>query len=274
MMIVEEIRENLKEFCERINKLGETEKPIVGIPKGATGSAAGLPFERWFQSEISKGIRQEVFGRLDFVNYFIKNHLDTASPENLWWWTIQQITPETIRRVKKGEEPKLQQAMGDIIIKYGEDLNDVVLINVKATEVSNGEPIGRAPNIVSAFRLLNFFVEMFDEKPRLVDKVNVWLVGFDYNPIGKDKVRIRQCHFKDLFRLDLDEAPELNFDAAIQIQWHLGDMIEDEKQALEEFAVKLAEKYRTEWKDFTKRRDKKLEEIINKLFSAIKKSHV
>jgi hypothetical protein len=273
-MAVEEIRQIVKEFCEKINESEVKKKPIISVPRGATGSAAGLPFEKWFQKAISDKIKYEVFGRLDFMNYILENYnisLDILL-KTTWWGGFQQFTPENIRRVKKGEKPKLQQTLGDIIIKYGNDLNDIILINVKATEVSNGEPVGRPPNIISAYRLLRFFLELFNNKPHLIKKVNVWLVGFDYNPLEEEKVRIRQCHFKNLFWLDLDKAPPINFDAAIQIQWHLRDMIECEEQTVEDFAQKLAYKYRAEWKAFVNQRNEKLERFVEKLLSLIREN--
>jgi hypothetical protein len=273
-MSLEEIRQSIKELCREV----ENKKPIINIPRGATGSAAGLPFELWFKNEMSKRTKYEVFGRIDFMKYIIENFLRNIKLEELlrttWWAGLQQFSTGNVRRIQRNEEPKLQQALGDVVIKYGEDLNDVVLINVKATEVSNGKPVGRPPNIVSAFRLLEFFLEMFEEKPLLIDKVNTWLVGFYYNPIGNGKVKIISCRFLNIFKLDLEKAPEINFDAAIQIQWHLCDMIEREEQTLEEFAQKLASKYLTEWKAFTQRRNEKLERIIQRLLNAIKNLHI
>lgn len=276
-MSVKEIRKDIEKLFEGFNKLDENNKPLVLIPQGATGSATGLPFEKWFQNVASEKIEHAVFGRLDFMRHIIDNYLNGTSLNELrkivWWAPIQQFTPKNIDRVKDGEEPKLQQALGDIVIKYGDALNNLILINVKATEVSNGEPIGRPPNIVSAFRLLKFSTMLFEEKSELIEKVNVWLVGFYYEPIGNGKVRIVQCHSIDLLKLDLDKAPAINFDAAIQIQWHLGQMIESKGQTLEEFAKKLANKYLDEWESFTNRRSKQMKSIAKKLFSAIKKTH-
>jgi hypothetical protein len=273
-MSLEEMRQNIKELCTEINKSSENKKPIINIPSGASGSAAGLPFESWFKNEMSKRTKYKVFGRIDFMRYIIQSFLKNIGLDELhettWWARLQQFSIENVRRIQRREEPKLQQAMGDVVIKYGDDLNDVVLINVKATEVSDGRPVGRPPNIVSAFRLLKFFLEIFKERPHLADKVNTWLVGFYYNPLGNGRVRIVSCHFINMFKLDLEKSPEINFDAAIQIQWHLDDMIEREEQTLEEFAQKLANKYWAEWKAFTNRRDKKLEGIIQSLLNAIK----
>jgi hypothetical protein len=277
VMSLEELRQNIRRLCIEIREYDESKKPIIKIPEGATGSAAGLPFESWFKNEMSgRMTKYKVFGRIEFIKYVIQNFLKNRGLDELheitWWARLQQFSAENVRRIQIGEEPKLQQALGDIVIKYGDDLNDIVLINVKATEVSDGKPVGRPPNIVSAFRLLEFFLEIFEEKPHLADKVNTWLVGFYYNPIGNGRVRIVNCHFINMFKLDLEKAPEINFDAAIQIQWHVGDMIEREDQTLEMFAQKLADKYWTEWKAFTKRRDEKLEGIIQSLMSAIKKA--
>jgi len=276
-MSVEEIREKIQKFCIEITESNETEKSTLSIPRGATGSGTGQPFENWLQNLLPEIIEYQVFGKFDFAKYVIKNYLNNKSLTSLlkttWWAAFQQLTPSSVRRIEEGEQPKLQQAFGDIIVKYGDDWNDILLIDVKATEISNGKPTGRPPNIVSAFRLLRFFAGLFDEKAHLIEKVNVWLIGFDYIPVGNGEVRINQAHCKDLFALDLDKTPSINFDAAIQIQWHLRDMVEREDQTLEEFARGLANKYLDDWKAFTNRRDKQIEEIVEKLLAAIKKSH-
>lgn len=94
-------------------------------------------------------------------------------------------------------------------------------------------------------------------------------MGFYYLPKG-NKVQICKTYFRDLFKLDLNKAPPINFDAAIQIQWHLKEMVEDENQTLDRFAIELGKKYLKEWEIFKKQRDEKITKVINKLFNAIK----
>jgi hypothetical protein len=181
-MGLENISKSIEELCREIDRAGPNRKPVITIPKGATGSAAGLQFELWFITQLKERIIYTVFGSIDFMKYITQNFLSSMELDELvrttWWARLQQFTNEKIERIRKGEEPKLQQALGDVVIKYGEGLNDVVLINVKATEVSGQTPVGRPPNIVSAFRLLRFLLEMFEKKPQLIDKINVWLIGF------------------------------------------------------------------------------------------------
>jgi hypothetical protein len=276
-MGLENISKSIEELCREIDRAGPNRKPVITIPKGATGSAAGLPFELWFTTQLKKRIKYTVFGSIDFMKYITQNFLSSMELDELvrttWWARLQQFTNKKIERIRKGEEPKLQQALGDVVIKYGEGLNDVVLINVKATEVSGQTPVGRPPNIVSAFRLLSFLLEMFEKKPQLIDKINVWLVGFYYQPLPNKKVKIIRCYFLDMFKLDLEKAPEINFYAAIQIQWHLHDMIENKDQTLAEFALKLANKYVTGWSAFVKGRDEKLKRLVQRLQKAVEKTN-
>jgi hypothetical protein len=277
MKVIEEIRRTIKDLCSQINERNDKNKPIIEIPKGATGSAAGLPFENWFRKILSESIKYDVFERLEFMRYIAENYLEKKIitlkelHEYVWWGDLQQFTDGALKRVERGGIPKLQQALGDIIVKYGEDLNDVILINVKATEISDGGPVGRPPNIISALRLLNFLVKIFKRRKNLKDKINVWLVGFYYLPRENNKVQICRSYFKDLFKLDLEKAPPINFDAAIQIQWHLAEMVEDENQTLDGFAIKLGRKYLSEWESFKKQRDEEIRKLVNDLFKAIKK---
>jgi hypothetical protein len=269
------IRKIIEDFCREVNEAGPNKKPLITIPAGAAGSAAGLPFELWFISKISERIEYTVFSSIDFMKYIVENFMNSMGLDKLikttWWSSLQQFTYEKIERIQRGEQPKLQQALGDIVIKYGQDLNDIVLINVKATEVSGEKPVGRPPNIVSSLRLVKFLLEMFEKKTHLIDKVNVWLIGFYYQPSRNNKVEIVRCYFFDLFKLDLEKAPKINFDAAIQIQWHLCDMKEIKDLTLAEFSSKLVNKCTTEWNAFIKRRDEKLKKLTQRLLKAIEK---
>ncbi len=272
-MKIEEIQEELEDYCNRINGLAKSEKPRINILSRATGSAVGTQFERHFQGEIVDILNVDIFNSLEFVQYVINEYLSQMPLAKLrkkvWWAELQQISDNAVKRIQRGEAPKLQQAFGDIILKYDNGPNDIISLDIKSTEVSNGRPTGRDPNIVSAKRLLEFFTELFSTKSHLVDKVHIWFVGFDYTPLGGGEVRIEKAHLRNLLKLDLDKAPPINFDAAIQIQWHLNKMIERKDQTLDEFAERLSEKFQAEWKLFTARRDKTLNEVITRLDNAI-----
>lgn len=171
MKKIEKIRQVIKDLCLQLDRMDERNRPMIEIPRGASGSAAGLPFEEWFKKVLSESVEYDIFERLEFMRYIYENYLERKNAtlnelrKNVWWVTPQQFTKKAIERIKKGEEPKLQQSLGDVVIKYGKDLNDVILINVKATETDNyGEPVGRPPNIISAFRLLKFLSEVFTKK--------------------------------------------------------------------------------------------------------------
>jgi len=278
---VQRLRDEVVTLCAEIERMPEENK-IINIPVGATGSAAGLPFEDWFYQELRSritGLGFEIFRPFDFVLYIINEIIDQRRipldqlRNNVWWWSIQQFSESLIKRVREGERPKQQQAMGDIIVKYGIDLNDVVLINVKATEVDKrGKPVGRPPNIISSLRLLEFLHRLFTKHRNLIDKVNIWLVCFHYYRPRPGIAKIHKAIFRDLFKLDLSKAPSINFDAAIQIQWHVEEMIEDPSLTIEKFAIILARKLLDEWERFYQKRDRKIRKLTEELLQAIRNS--
>jgi len=132
------------------------------------------------------------------------------------------------------------QGMGaDLILHYGEELEEldnVILVNVKSRNV---ERAGRDPNIISAFRLLDYFSSVAHQAnpDDIFDKIRYWVLGFDY----KSGV-IQNVHVKDLFRLDISRMPPINFDAALQIQWHVKDMVTLPEQTNREFVSRFTKK--------------------------------
>jgi len=139
-----------------------------------------------------------------------------------------------------------------------------VLLNIKSAEIDGGRPQGRPPNIISALRLLDFLANLLGEKPSLVDKAAIWFLAFYYRRRDSEHVVIESSCFRDLFKLDLSRAPSslINFDAAIQIQWHVMDMQMREDQTVKGFAKELANHCEREWRDFSKERTKRLREIV------------
>jgi hypothetical protein len=270
----EYFEQTIYELCSELNKAKD--KPIVNLKKGASGSAAGLPFEDWAYNKLKERFREpyRLFNTYDLAEYLTYNILNKTSLSELrgktWWVGLQQLTEETIQEIRLGRRPKFQQALGDLILQYGDDINTVALLNIKSSELGDDRPQGRPPNIVSAYRLLEFLAELIDEKYHLIDKVAIYFLGFYYKRIDEEHVSVDRCYLRNLFKLDVKKAPPINFDAAIQIQWHIMDMVEKE-QSLLDFAEQLAEKYLEEWRAFTNTRTRKIERTIDNLRKAIKK---
>ena len=67
------------------------------------------------------------------------------------------------------------------------------------------------------------------------------------------------------FKLDVNKMPPINFDATIQIQWHVRDTKENPYIDKTTFLENLVKKYFIEWQKFMGERTKNIENLINEL---------
>lgn len=201
----------------------------------------------------------------EFLNKLLDKHqmlgLDhTDIITRTWWGKL------LLQKKPKPETYKQTQGLGaDLICYHGnefKDLVDVILLNVKSR---NTERSGRHPNIISAYRLLDYFSNICYDSPtnELLDKIQYWVMGFDHK-----SGLIHNVYVKDLFKLDVSKMPPINFDAALQLQWHVGDMETLPNQTNREFISNFTKKFNDDWKKHKERRDKR----VQKNTRTIKKS--
>jgi hypothetical protein len=249
---------------------------VHGISKRVHGSAAGIPFEDWVVNAL-KSCKLNAFLQEEFIEYVINEMREpgfsSKDVKNIifeeTWWGSYVVSESQLEAVLKGKKPPIyQQSLADVIIFYGEDisrdLNDVLIINVKSHDESK---LSRPPNIISALRALEFGKDLLmkaQRYPDFIDKANIIFVGIYYST--KDNhVYVIDVHVKDFFKLDVTRMPQINFDAAIQIQWHVRDMVENPAIDKLTFLENLAKKYLIEWQRFVGQRTKDVESLINDL---------
>jgi hypothetical protein len=251
------------------------DKTVRGISRRVHGSAAGIPFEEWVVNAL-KSCKLNAFLQEGFVEYVVKELQElgfSSFIENIvfekTWWGSYVVSESQLKAALKNEKPTVyQQSLADVIVFYGsdvsKDLNDVLIINVKSHDVSK---LSRPPNIISALRVLEFGKDLLTKAqyyPDFIDKANIIFVGIYYSI--KDNIgHIVDIYVKDFFKLDVNEMPPINFDAAIQIQWHVRDMVENPAIDKITFLENLAKKYLIEWQKFMGERTKVIENLINEL---------
>jgi len=249
---------------------------VAGISKRIHGSAAGLPFEDWVKNTL-KNCGLNVFLQEEFIGYIVKklkeSGFNAKAIENSifekTWWGPYVVSETQLKTALKNEKPPVyQQSLADIIVFYGRDLsrdlNDVLIINVKSHDESK---LSRPPNIISALRVLEFGKDLLvkaQRYPNLIEKANIIFIGI-YYAVKDSNAHITNIYVKDFFKLNVKVMPPINFDAAIQIQWHVRDMIEDPTIDKLTFLENLAEKYLNEWQIFMKERTRNVKEIIDEL---------
>ncbi|MBI4017098.1 MAG: HincII family type II restriction endonuclease [Candidatus Aenigmarchaeota archaeon] len=242
---------------------------IKGLNKAdAYGHEAGMPFEEWVKEFLLKN-KWKVF----FPNEFIEENLQIIGQDeekieefldSTWWSSLlrtkQQIKDFLVNKPVK----RWQQEGADLVLFYGKDMKSdfekVILINVKSHEISR---LSRAPNIMSAQRLLEFCHEIIsrEDYQELLKKLDLWFMGIYWENHSSGAI-IKEAHIKDLFKLDIKQIPQINFDAAIQIQWHVKEMVEKE-QTKEQFIGDLADSFLEQWQHHSQQKQSKYELLVS-----------
>lgn len=280
----EEIRKIIEREFEEI-----LENPIRRlIPtlqrRDAYGHEAGIPIEEWVKSSLENidwellvyfpdEFLKEVFSKIGRKEDEIKSILQKT------WWGFRfngdrlLVTEKQIKSfIRNGVVERWQQEAGDIVLFYGNDIlsdiNKVILLNVKSHNIKRES---RPPNIMSAERLLKFFNSLLNRSDayEILEKVNLWFVGVGYEVTSTGAI-VKSVDIRDIFLLDLSKLPQINFDAAIQIQWHVKDMVEITQDKLS-FIEKLADTFMEQWLQHVKSKHTKYEELVKTLKDRVRK---
>ncbi|MCW1311456.1 MAG: HincII family type II restriction endonuclease [Candidatus Aenigmatarchaeota archaeon] len=232
------------------------------------GHEAGMPFEEWVKSFLTRNKWQAFYPNEFIVKYFdcLEKSEETILKylDDVWWSTLLVTKQQIINYLSGKQVNRWQQEGADLILFYGDNLckdsEKVILINVKSHKISRAS---RPPNIMSAQRLLEFFHEIIIKKDykKTLSKLDLWFLGI-YWEASETGAIIKEAHIKDLFKLDISKIPQINFDAAIQIQWHVKDMIEKE-QTRSEFIMNLAETFINQWKHHSTQKQQKYEKLVS-----------
>jgi len=276
-----EMRRKIEQEFENASRNTNRNK-IAGFERGdAYGHEAGMPIERWVKAILdeidwSKGNVRNYFPNDFLTEIFSRIGKDERKIENALeqvWWAPLIVSPKQIRQFLNGQNiERWQQEGGDIILFYGtdflKDISNVVLINVKSHDLGRAS---RPPNIMSAQRLLEYFADLLEREyfGQVLGKVNLWFLGVDYTVHGSVAV-VDKVHIRDLFLLDLSKLPQINFDAAIQIQWHVRDMNEIQQDKLT-FVENLAKTFISQWKAHSERKEAKYGTLVEKIKKLVKR---
>lgn len=265
LITVVQLRKSIEKLFTTVLKNNNKLKIVGDINEEAYGHTAGTPIEDWakicleteFKVYYPNEILLEIFKIFKKAKDIIK-FLDTI------WWSKLLFTKKQLTDFLNGDEVKRWQQEGaDLVLFYGEklitDSNKVILINVKS---HNSSRESRAPNIMSAQRLLEFFdytLSKSDGQNRL-DQMELLFLGVDYVTSG-NQATVNKIHIKDLFKLDIKEMPLINFDAAIQIQWHVKDMKEI-NQTKKAFILNLSDEFIKSWNHHRESKQVKYEKLV------------
>jgi len=268
----EEIRERLEREIIHFNE--DQRGVLQGINEHSRGHQISNATEGWL-NDFLNSIEWDVesFYYLDFVKTLfeeigrnkseIKEILNSA-----WWHSIKKliIKKKNIDEFVDGEDlTSWQQSSADLILFYGEDyledLEKVIFINVKGHDASRAS---RPPNIISGQKLMEIFKGLLEENK--VGIANYWFIGIDY--LINDEAEVQDIHVADLFKLDMEAIPQINFDAAIQLQWHVRDMVEKEQTRLE-LIENFANEFYQSWRYHSEQKSEKYKEMRDEILSLL-----
>ncbi len=264
----DKIKEKIK---KELNELALRDDIIIKdlTDPEAYGHSAGTPLEGWIKEQLSENgwkiyfpneIVSEVFNNIKDIPK-IRQFLEGT------FWAKLLVTKKQFENFEvKKPIIRWQQEGADLVLFYGEDImkepNKMILLNVKSHESSRKS---RDPNIMSAQRLLEYldYIISKESGEELLDFAELWFVGVNYLATTKGG-KIGGIFVKDLFKLDTSLIPQINFDAAIQIQWHVENMIEKE-QTNKEFTLSLSEEFFKRWTKHSTQKENKYKILTERI---------
>lgn len=272
----QEIESHFKKILE-----DENESKVPDITENAFGHSASGAIEDWTVEQLNKidSNFKAYFPEEFLIELFTKIGKDVKKIETALqssWWSCWLGTSKYVRNfISDKPLERSQQDGADILLFYGTDvltdINSVILINAKS---HNLEKNSRPPNIVSCKRLLEDFQCLLNPKhsDTWLPLANYWFVSCSW--LFKDgNATIKEIDLRDLFKLDLVNSKGLtvNFDAAIQLQCHVKQMIELEQKKMQ-FMKNFSQLVSDQWKSFMKKRDKQYSDLTNTVFELISSS--
>lgn len=266
MKQIKEIRTEIDRYINTLNLQNFTFK----VKSGSYGHSAGDSIENLIKNILIEG-GYEVY----FTDEFIEKVFNNIGPNKkvlektlngIWWSKLPLYSKNQEKNFLEGKNiGGYQQAGADIVLFYGNDLKydpeNVILINAKAHNVDRKS---RAPNIISAQRLLEFSNELLSND-NMLDNAEYWFIGINHKPIGNNTSKVQSIQIKDLFKINTDKISQINFDAAIQIQTHIKDM-EEINQTKKEFIKNLADLFLNEWNKHAHKKQAKYEKLVNEIY--------
>lgn len=241
---------------------------LPGLNSGSFGHSSGSVFEDWMETKL-KNLGYKVSSMNIFLEKLFQN-LDNAKLieiQKLWWYDIMQSDGHLREFRESGKVDKTQQDIADLVLSLAqnntiEELEKIVIINVKS---HNLQKKSRPPNIISAERLLKICGLMIDRGnfARNINKTELWFIGVDYI-IDDDGGVPKEVNIKSLTKLDISKVPQINFDAAIQIQWHVKDMIENNQSGID-FIKNFLTVFLREWEKHITNKTTKYNSIVDKI---------
>ncbi len=266
------IRCRIEQYFSKILKAREV--MVKGIVNNdAYGHSAGTPMEDWVREHLEKVGVEVYYPNVFLDKLFRKIGKDkqaiTDYLNGVWWGNLLATPKQIISFLNDNSIGRWQQEGADLVVvrdhKIFDNLNmgdKVILVNVKSHESTRKS---RPPNIMSAQRLLEFLYSICSRKDslRILEDVNLWFIGVKYTA-GSSGGIVESISLKELFKLDVSLIPQINFDAAIQIQWHVEDMVEKDQKRVY-FIRDLSDMFIKQWRLHSKHKTKKYETLVRKI---------
>lgn len=273
-LILEQIRAKIElQFAELLKK---GENLTFPVRTDAYGHAAGDSIENWLKKHLS-----EMGWTVYFANEFLTEIFPLIGPDrdklnkflnNIWWGNLKIHKKGQIDNFIKGNPIGTnQQAGADIVLFYGKDLKSepekVILINAKSHKIVRNS---RAPNIMSAQRLLENINNILSLNADMFYDIEYWFLGVDYIELEPGLAKAESINIKDLFRIDTSAISQINFDAAIQIQFNVRDIPEIDQTRIQ-FLDRISKLFIDTWKRHAERKSEKYEKLVNEIKDKLSK---
>lgn len=209
----------------------------------------------FLQAKLTELWNSGKFGTVAELMTFLRKH---------WWWKLNSRSEKRVKAAILHNRPlgEKQDDTADLVI---EDAGKIRIVNVKS---SNLDKDSMHPNIISASKVLTFFdwassLPAAERNQTLAD-AEVYFLSVYWHEDG-NKMQLEDVAAKRLTKLKVEKIPRLNFDAAMQIQWHVRDMEEIENQKALDFARELSLSVVEKFAAHAERKTRKFQKLAERL---------
>lgn len=243
-------------------------KSIIGMsvpkPTGGTlsGHAAGEPFDKLVNEIIKKQFPNNTFRQFEYLNFLFSKNTDAVTlgaRNNLFQ------SPTILFLLSRGKTATEQWSLENLFQEKQNDTADIMVvkdnffefIDVKTRNIGKN---AQAPNIISAYKLAQTCAKMIDNNDFDIFDINYFQVDWI---LDGDKLICKNTSKASLFLAE-PTSLYINWAAAMQIQFHVNDLLQNYTKSKKDWAVEYL-------KHFTKEARNRSEFMINKFVKPFEK---
>lgn len=213
-------------------------KPLSGT---LSGHAAGEPFDKHVYSEIKNKFTPSTYRQYEYLNeIFLKNY--DQKEQIVFSEIFDNKASEFL--LSRGKTAMLNWSPNSQFVEKQNDTADIIVVKDSFMDIidiktRNRGLVAQPPNIISAFKLAKLMTVLIDEND--FDSINIIYIEIEWKLEG-DFLVCKDVHVRDLFKANPSKL-YINWAAAMQIQFHVGQLEQTYKLNKKNWAIEYLRNY-------------------------------